>query len=106
MPSLKANLLWYVIWLKYRSAKQQTEQGLLEHVRNTWRDADPAVPPPASFDADGTIEVSRERMTGGQGWEVFHCRPRSGVESDKVTIYWHGGAFIRRVSQNVELNCP
>lgn len=96
MPSIKANLLWYVIWLKFRSTKQQTEQGLLEHIRDTWQSSDPAVPPPASFAADDSIEITRERMKGGQQWEVFHCRPRGG--SDKVTLYWHGGAFIRRVS--------
>ncbi|KAI5455193.1 hypothetical protein NCC49_000010 [Naganishia albida] len=86
MPSLRANLAFYAVQYKFSHRKHATPQQILDDVRDTWRQEN----------APEVVPTSDEEVFAGA--QVFHVRPRGErVETGKVVVYWHGGAFIRRM---------
>jgi hypothetical protein len=44
---------------------------------------------------NGGMQIEEDRFCGGgEKWKVFHASGDGTQGSDKVAIYWHGGAFF------------
>ena len=55
-----------------------------------------------SDSVDAVREVSK--LAGGQEWKVDHYAVKGGNgDGRKVIVYWHGGAFVNRVSLAISL---
>jgi acetyl esterase/lipase len=58
-----------------------------------------------SDSVDAVREVSK--LAGGQEWKVDHYAVKGGRGDDnKVIVYWHGGAFVNRVSSTHSFRLP
>ncbi|KAJ9093700.1 hypothetical protein QFC21_006296 [Naganishia friedmannii] len=92
MPSLRARLASAVVAWKFSERKNASVDGILDDIRSTWeKENDDEVVPTK------TAEVFTAQQSG-KTWQVYHIRPRNGpVEVGKVVVYFHGGAFIRRM---------
>jgi hypothetical protein len=104
MPSLRAQLAHWFIWYKFYTGRHQTESELLEGIRTSYVEQDIPLDPPAEIATSDEFEVVREEkeLVAGQRWKIDHIhvskkKKNVDVESDKVIVYWHGGAFIRKV---------
>lgn len=99
MPSLRAQLAHWLVWYKFYNPRRQSESELLEDIRTSYAQQDVALPPPEDIEKGGKFEVVREekRLPAGQTWKIDHVSKKNGAGSDKVLVYWHGGAFIRKV---------
>ncbi|KAG7531348.1 hypothetical protein FFLO_04409 [Filobasidium floriforme] len=103
MPSLRAQLAHWFIWYKFYTGRHQTESELLEDIRTSYVEQDVPLDPPAEIATSDEFEVVREEkeLAAGQRWKIDHIhvskkKKNVDVESDKVIVYWHGGAFIRK----------
>lgn len=107
MPSFRAYLTSWVVWLMFYRRKYSTEEQLLITVQKNWRSEYAQEVVPKWVAASSAIEVSDEKYVGkgqgGQTWKVFHCAPSSDAKTDKIVVYWHGGAFINAVSLDLPL---
>lgn len=82
MPSFRASLASFVIQWKFSDLKHASDQGVLQHIKDTWREANAQVIVPSQVNAV-------EEEVGG--CQVFHVAPKEKVETKKVVVYWHGG---------------
>jgi hypothetical protein len=103
MPSLRAQLAHWLIWYKFYTGRHQSEADLLEGIRTSHVEQDVPLDPPTEIATSDDFEVVREEkeLVAGQRWKIDHVhvsKKNVDVESDKVIVYWHGGAFIRKVS--------
>lgn len=101
MPSLRAQLAHWFIWYKFYTGRHQSESDLLESIRTSYVEQDVPLDPPAGIATSDEFEVVREEkeLVAGQRWKIDHVSKKNvDIESDKVIVYWHGGAFIRKVS--------
>lgn len=106
MPSLRAQLAHWFIWYKFYTGRHQTESELLEDIRTSYVEQDVPLDPPAEIATSDDFEVVREEkeLVAGQRWKIDHVSKKNvDVESDKVIVYWHGGAFIRKVNPSPTL---
>jgi hypothetical protein len=106
MPSLRAQLAHWFIWYKFYTGRHQSESDLLEDIRTSYVEQDVPLDPPAEIATSDDFEVVREEkdFVAGQRWKIDHVSKKNvDVESDKVIVYWHGGAFIRKVSPSPDL---
>ena len=53
---------------------------------------------PSNITSNSKLSINREVLQAAQKWEVFYVKPKTGQERKKVVVYWHGGAFFKRVS--------
>ena len=56
---------------------------------------------PSEVVQSDSVDAVREssKLAGGQEWKVDHYASQVGRGDDhKVIVYWHGGAFVNRVS--------
>lgn len=107
MPSLRAQLAHWFIWYKFYTGRHQTESEFLEGIRTSYVEQDVPLDPPTEIATSDDFEVVREEkeLVAGQRWKIDHVSKKNvDVESDKVIVYWHGGAFIRKVSPSPDLN--
>jgi acetyl esterase/lipase len=71
---------------------------LQNNVKKTYKSENSPQVLPSNFASNPKLSVKKEILDSEQNWEVFHVKPKTGKETKKVVVYWHGGAFIRGVS--------
>jgi acetyl esterase/lipase len=77
---------------------------VLRNTKNNWRTHNAPTVLPVSLTSDDKVKVEKEdlELAAKQKWEVHHISPSAGTQaSNKVIVYFHGGAFIRPVSNNL-----
>lgn len=89
----------WVLYFTYYRRKRSTAEQIMEQVAIGWKTQYEAEAVPANIKAaESEIAVKEESFKGkgeaGQTWKVFHCSSPKGHSTEKVVIYWHGGAFI------------
>lgn len=100
MVSFKAQFIhWYIYFWQFLANRASIKQ-LQNNVQQTFKaESSPAVLPDAITSNTG-ISITKEIFKSEQEWEVFHVKPKHGEGRKKVVVYWHGGAFIRGVSES------
>jgi acetyl esterase/lipase len=91
---------WYVHWIIYFKFFLANRAPLWLLERNARKSFGPENSPevlPSAITTNDKISVEREVFSAGQEWEVFHVAPTGDEREKKVVVYWHGGAFIKRV---------
>jgi acetyl esterase/lipase len=88
---------WYIYFWQFLANRASVGQ-LEAHVRKSFESENTPEVLSEKITSNTNISVKREVLEAGQEWEVFHVSPKSSESRKRVVIYWHGGAFIRRVS--------
>ena len=101
MPSIAASAASWVIWWRYRTSRNQSSSEMIVNVdKNTVLNDTPEDLPSEVVQSE-SVDAVREssKLAGGQEWKVDHYTVQSGQgDGHKVIVYWHGGAFVNRVS--------
>jgi len=91
-------LTHWIIYFRFFLANRATVKQLENNTRKTFAAENASQVLPSNIASSPKLSVKREILDSLQRWELFHVRPKTGKETKKVVVYWHGGAFIRGVS--------
>jgi acetyl esterase/lipase len=91
-------LTHWIIYFRFFLANRATVKQLQNNVQKTYESENAPEVLPSKITSNTALSIKREVLEAQQKWELFHVRPKTGQEKKKVVVYWHGGAFFKRVS--------
>jgi acetyl esterase/lipase len=91
-------LTHWIIYFRFFLANRATIKQIENNTRKTFATENAPQVLPSNITSSPKLSVKRETLESEQKWEVFHVKPKTGKETKKVVVYWHGGAFVKGVS--------
>ena len=91
----------WIIYFRFFLANRATVKQIENNTRKTFESENSPQVLPSNITSNPKLSIKREILESQQRWELFHVKPKTGKETKKVVVYWHGGAFIKGVSSSL-----